>query len=102
MKIYFLGVFSSLLAIVPEQAGTLKAGSNGCNKEKILMISRKFPHTSNNDHEAIFGDRLGTAGTGRGVTTIFFSDKLKEQNLVCAKTGDKQLVIVNCHAPWPV
>ena len=56
MKIYFLEVFSSLLAIVPEQAGTLKAGSNGCNKEKILMISRKFPHTSNNDHEAIFGD----------------------------------------------
>jgi hypothetical protein len=48
--------FTSLLAIVLEQAGTLKAGSNGCNKEKILMISQKFPHTSNNDHEAIFGD----------------------------------------------
>ena len=56
MNRLFLEDFSSLLVIVLEQAGTLKAGSNGCNKEKILMISRKFPHTSNNDHEAIFGD----------------------------------------------
>ena len=67
----FLDDFTSLLVIVLEQAGTLKAGSNGWYRENFLIhpIMTMRPY---------LGIRLGTAGTGRGVTTIFSQTSLKK------------------------